>query len=165
MAVRDEESEPDERVEQRLTELGIELPRSQGTVSKYGWAVRDGDTIHLAGHGPFVDGEPRYVGKVGRELSIAEGYEANRLAGLTMLRSLKDTLGSLDAVARPLSQVNYVNVVEGYAEAFIEVGNGSTDLWAELWGDEIARCARITVGVTELPMGVPTAITSTWRIR
>lgn len=153
------------RIEQRLAELGIGLPPSQRTVSKYRWAVRDGDTVHLAGHGPFVDGEPRYVGKVGRELSVAEGYEANRLTALTMLRSLADELGSLDAVVQPLSQINYVNVVEGYAETFIEVGNGSTDLFAELWGDEIARCARITVGVSELPMGVPTAIMSTWRVR
>lgn len=157
--------EIDDPIERRLTELGLELPSAQATVSKYRWAVRDGDTVHLAGHGPFVEAKPRYVGKVGRELTIAEGYEANRLTALTILRSLKDELGSLDAVVRPLSQVNYVNVVEGHAETFIDVGNGSTDLWAELWGEDVARCARITVGVSELPMGVPTAIMSTWRVR
>lgn len=149
----------------RLEELGIELPETQRPVTKYRWAVRDGDTVHLAGHGPFVDGRPRYQGKVGREVSIEEAYEANRLAGLTMLRSLVDELGSLDAVVRPLSQVNYVNVVEGYAAEFIEVGNGSTDLFESIWGEEVARCARITVGASELPMGVPTAIMSVWSCR
>lgn len=152
-------------VEARLNELGLELPRAQPPVAKYRWAVRDGDVVHLAGHGPFLDGIPRYTGKVGREVTIAEGYAANRLTALTILRTLKDELGSLESVVRPLSQINYVNVVEGYAEEFIEVGNGSTDLWAELWGDEIATCARITVGAAELPMGVPTAIMSSWKVR
>lgn len=160
-----ESGETEDRIERRLAELGLDLPGTQSPVSKYRWAVRDRDTVHLAGHGPFVDAEPRYVGKIGRELTVAQGYEANRLTGLTMLRSLKDELGSLEAVDRPLSQVNYVNVVEGHAESFIHVGNGSTDLWAELWGEDLARCARITVGVAELPMSVPTAITSVWRVR
>ncbi|HET8758662.1 MAG TPA: RidA family protein [Solirubrobacteraceae bacterium] len=149
----------------RLGELGFELPRSQATVTKYRWAVRDGDVVHLAGHGPFVDGSPRFQGKVGRDLTIEQGYEANRVTALAILRTLKDELGSLERVVRPLSQVNYVNLVEGYPAEFIEVGNGSTDLWSDLWGEDVALCARITVGVAELPMGVPTAITSVWKVR
>jgi hypothetical protein len=154
----------DDPIERGLRELGLELPPSQSPVTKYRWAVRDGSTVHLAGHGPFLDGVPQYQGKVGRDVTLEDAYLANRLAGLTILRSLKDELGSLSAVARPLTQVNYVNVVEGYAEEFIEVGNGSTDLWTDLWGAELALCARITVGASELPMGVPTAIMSSWKV-
>jgi enamine deaminase RidA (YjgF/YER057c/UK114 family) len=149
----------------RLGELGFELPRSQATVTKYRWAVRDEDVVYLAGHGPFVDGVPHFRGKVGRDLTIEQGYEANRVTALAILRTLKDELGSLERVVRPLSQVNYVNLVEGHAVEFIEVGNGSTDLWSDLWGEDVAFCARITVGVSELPMGVPTAITSVWKVR
>jgi len=149
----------------KLGELGFELPQPQSPVTKYRWAVRDGDVVYLAGHGPFVGGQPRYQGKVGRELTVEQGYDANRVTALAILRTLKDELGSLEHVVRPLSQVNYVNVVEGLATDFIEVGNGSTDLWAGLWGEDIAYCARITVGASELPMGVPTAITSVWKVR
>jgi hypothetical protein len=153
-------------VEDRLRELGFELPPAQSPVTKYRWAVRDGDVVHLAGHGPFVEGRPQFQGKVGRDLTVQEGYEANRVTALAILRTLKDELGSLERVVRPLSQVNYVNVVDGGLGAeFIEVGNGSTDLWADLWGVDVAYCARITVGASELPMGVPTAIMSVWKVR
>ena len=149
----------------RLQELGFELPPPQSPVTKYRWAVRDDSVLYLAGHGPFVEGRPLYQGKVGRELTVQEGYEANRVTALAILRTLKDELGSLEHVVRPLSQVNYVNVVDGLGTEFIEVGNGSTDLWADMWGEDIAHCARITVGASELPMGVPTAITSVWKVR
>lgn len=152
-------------IEQRLIEGGYELPPAQRPVTKYAWAVRDGDIVHLAGHGPFVKTEPQSVGRIGRELSVEEGYEANKLTGLTILRTLKEELGSLDLVVRPLSQVNYVRVDPDWSGDFIEVGNGSTDLWSELWGPEIAHCARITIGVTALPKGVPTAIMSVWKVR
>lgn len=158
------EGERPDRVLERLVELGFELPPAQAPVARYKWFIRDGKTAYLAGHGPFVLGEPQYRGKVGCEVTVEQGYEANRLTALTILRTLKDALGSLDAVIRPLSQVNYVNVVEGYERDFIRVGDGSTDLWSELWGEDVALCARITVGVSELPMGVPTAIMSTWRV-
>jgi hypothetical protein len=105
------------------------------------------------------------VGTVGVDLSVEEGYRANRFVGLTMLRTLKDELGSLDQVERPLFQTNYVKVGAGLGETFVRVGDGSTDLWTQLWGEDVGCCARMTVGVSELPWAVPTAIVSTWRVK
>jgi hypothetical protein len=151
-------------VEERLEQLGYVLPPPMAPLARYRWATRCGDQLHLAGHGPFLSGRPRYVGKVGIDLSIEQGYEANQFVALTILRTLKEELGSLDLVERPISQTNYVNVGPGLGESFVRVGDGSTDLWAQLWGDT-GVCARMTVGVSELPWSVPTAIVSTWGVR
>jgi len=138
-------------IESRLEALGYDLPPAMAPLTKYRWATRDGKTLHLAGHGPFVNGAARYVGKVGVDVSIDVGYEANRLAALTILRTLKEELGSLDDVVRPLSQTNYVNVGPDLGDEYVRVGNGSTDLWIALWGEDVGCCARMTVGVAELP--------------
>jgi hypothetical protein len=157
--------QPEDSVEERLATLGYELPPAMEPLTKYRWATRDGNLVYLAGHGPFLNGSPCYVGKVGVDLSVDEAYEANRFVGLTMLRTLKEELGSLDRIEAPLFQTNYVNVGPDLGESYIFVGNGSTDLWISLWGEEIGCCARMTVGVAELPWSVPTAIVSTWRVR
>jgi hypothetical protein len=149
----------------RLSEIGEELPPPMAPLARYRWATRDGNLLYLAGHGPFLQGSPAWVGTVGVDLSVEEGYRANRFVGLTMLRTLKDELGSLDQVERPLFQTNYVKVGAGLGETFVRVGDGSTDLWTQLWGEDVGCCARMTVGVSELPWAVPTAIVSTWRVK
>ncbi len=151
-------------VEDRLSSLGEVLPPAMEPLARYRWATRDGDLLYLAGHGPFLEGSPKWVGKVGIELTVDQGYEANRFVALTMLRTMKEELGSLERVIRPLFQTNYVNVGTGLGDTFVRVGDGSTDLWTQLWGEEIGCCARMTVGVSELPWSVPTAIVSTWRV-
>lgn len=152
-------------VEDRLAELGHRLPPAMAPLARYRWATREGHRLHLAGHGPFEEGRPVYVGKVGVDLSLEEGYEANRFVALTILRTLKEELGSLDLVERPLTQTNYVNVGPGLGDSYVTVGDGSTDLWVQLWGEELGLCARMTVGVSELPWSVPTAIVSTWIVK
>ena len=153
-------------VERRLGELGHRLPPAMAPLARYRWSTRDGDTVYLAGHGPFLEGSPTWVGRVGAEVSVEEGYEANRFVGLTILRTLKDELGSLDLVVRPLTQTTYVNVAPDVGgDSYVRVGDGSSDLWVDLWGEAVGLCARMTVGVSELPWSVPTAIVSTWKVK
>jgi len=156
---------PDDAVERRLTELGYQLPPPMAPLARYRWSTREGDRLHLAGHGPFLEGHPTYVGRVGVDLSVEDGYEANRFVALTILRTLKEELGSLDLVERPLTVTNYVNVAPGLGDSYMRVGDGSSDLWVALWGEDVGLCARMTVGVSELPWSVPTAIVSTWKVK
>ncbi|HVC14519.1 MAG TPA: RidA family protein [Acidimicrobiales bacterium] len=152
-------------VEERLGDLGLRLPPAMAPLARYRWATRDGNHIYLAGHGPFESGRAVHVGKVGVDLSVEEGYEANRFVALTILRTLKEELGTLDLVERPLAVTNYVNVGPGIGDSYMTVGDGSTDLWVDLWGEDVGLCARMTVGVSELPWSVPTAIVSTWLVK
>ncbi len=75
--------------EQRLESLGLTLPAPPPALAHYEIAVRTGDLLVLAGHAPLLDGEHQYVGKVGRDWTEAEGYDAARLTALNMLATLK----------------------------------------------------------------------------
>src|SRR3712207_226303 len=120
----------------RLRELGIELPDPLSPVATYRMAKRDGDTIWLSGHVCFaLDGSGVITGKVGGSLSIDEGYQAARLTTLHLLATLRAELGSLDAVAAVLKVFAMVNVAPGFVD-IPRVADGCTDLLVEVFGDD-----------------------------
>jgi hypothetical protein len=92
-------------------------------------------------------------GTVGGDLTLDEGYRAARLTGLSILASLKDTLGDLDRVARWLRAVGYVHAAPGFHDN-AKVVNGFSDLIVELWGDA-GRHARSAPGQGPSPLNVP----------
>src|SRR5688572_16827583 len=95
--------------EDRIKELGIELPPIPQPVANYVPAKRVGSLLFVAGHGPARDKDGnRPIGKVGRELTLEQGYEAARLAGLSILATLKAELGSLDKVRQIVKALGMV---------------------------------------------------------
>src|SRR6266540_1673466 len=84
------------RVEAKLKELGLELPPTPRPAANYVGAVQTGNLLFISGHGPTKDGKMAYVGKVGKDLSVEQGYEAARLVALNCLASAKSVLGDLD---------------------------------------------------------------------
>ena len=98
--------------EQRLESLRLTLPVPPPTLAHYELAVRTGDLLFLAGHAPLLDGEHQYVGKVGREWTEAEGYDAARLTALNMLATLKAELGDLRRMHRVVKLLGMVNCAE-----------------------------------------------------
>jgi hypothetical protein len=150
-------------VEARLEELGLVLPEPmqapEGVRLPFAFARLEGRRIYLAGHGPQApDGSiapPR--GKVGAEVSPAEGYEAARLTGLSILGTLKRELGDLDRVTAWLRVFGMVNAAPGFAD-LPSVINGFSDLILELYGPEAGSHARSAVGLAELPFGIPVEI-------
>ena len=92
-------------------------------------------------------------GTVGGDLALEEGYEAARLAGLSILASLKKELGTLDRVTRWLRAVGYVHSAPGFHDN-AKVVNGFSDLVVELWG-EAGRHARSAPGQGPSPLNVP----------
>jgi enamine deaminase RidA (YjgF/YER057c/UK114 family) len=140
----------------RLTELGLELPEPQQPVANYVAAVRAGDLLFLAGHGPLgVDGRIVF-GKVGRDLDAAAGAEAARLCGLGLLAAMRAELGSLDRVARIVKLLVMVNCAPGFNDT-PSVANGCSDLMVEVFGDA-GRHARSAVGMAELPFDIAVEI-------
>jgi enamine deaminase RidA (YjgF/YER057c/UK114 family) len=143
--------------EARIKELGLTLPQPPKPLGNYVPGVRAGNLLFLSGHGPVrVDGVPATRGKVGRDLSIEDGYKVARDVGINLLASAKTLLGSLDRVKRVVKVLGMVNSAEGFGDQ-PKVINGCSDLLVEVFG-ESGRHARSAVGMAELPMGIPVEI-------
>jgi enamine deaminase RidA (YjgF/YER057c/UK114 family) len=118
-----------------------------------------GGQAYASGHGPADGTEYLMHGKVGDALSVEQGYEAARMAALSMLAALKETLGDLDRIAGWLRAVGYVNCTPGFPDTFLVV-NGFSDLIVEIWGDA-GRHARAAPGVAALPFNIPIVVEAT----
>ena len=143
-------------VERKLQAMGLTLPSAPAPVANYVRAVQAGDLVFLSGHGPTRDGAWAYRGKLGREFSVAEGYEAAKLVMLNCLASLKEAVGDLDRVRRVVKLLGMVNSTPDFTR-HPEVVNGASDLLVALYGDR-GRHARSAVGMVGLPFDIPVEI-------
>lgn len=138
-------------IEERLTELGIELPPAPAPVASYVPVRVAGDLAFVAGQIPLDGGALWYPGKVGAEVSLEQGVEAARRCALQALSALRDALGSLDRVRGIVKVDVFVASAPGFVDQ-PKVANGASDTLVEIFG-EAGRHARAAVGVTELPLG------------
>ncbi len=140
----------------RLQELGIVIPPSRSPVANYVPAVTAGNLVFLSGHGPYLADGSLITGKLGRELTVEEGYAAARATILACLASLQAEIGSLDRVKRIVKLFGMVNCTEDFA-SHPQVINGASDLLVEIFG-EVGRHARSAVGMQMLPMNIAVEI-------
>ena len=143
--------------ESRLAELGITLPSPPAPVANYVRAVRTGNLVFLAGHGPLQANGTYVTGKVGRDLTVDEGYAAARLTGLALLASLREEIGSLNNVRRIVKVNGMVNATNDFQD-HPNVINGCSDLFVEIFGPEIGKHARAAVGKVSLPINIAVEI-------
>jgi enamine deaminase RidA (YjgF/YER057c/UK114 family) len=140
-----------------LSELGIELPEPAPPVANYVKAVRSGNLVFLAGHGPMQADGNYVLGKLGEGgLTVEEGYEAARLTAISLLASLKAEIGELSKVTRIVKVVGMVNSMPDFT-AQPSVINGCSDLLVEVFGDR-GKHARAAVGMVSLPIGLAVEI-------
>jgi enamine deaminase RidA (YjgF/YER057c/UK114 family) len=142
--------------ERRLIELGIELPPVARPLASYVPVVVSGSMAFVAGQVPLADGIPTIVGKVGSEVSLEVAADAARRCALQAVAALRAELGSLDRVRRIVRVGVFVAGADGFTDQ-PKVANGASDVLAEIFGNE-GRHARTTVGVAELPLGVPVEV-------
>jgi enamine deaminase RidA (YjgF/YER057c/UK114 family) len=139
----------------RLQELGIELPTAMPPAGSYEPCALVGSSVHVGGHGP-VAGDRTVRGKVGSELTLAEGREAALLAGLSILATLQDALGDLDRIGRIVKVFGMVNAAPGFSQ-MPAVIDGCSELLLEVFGDA-GRHTRSAVGLAELPFDIAVEI-------
>jgi len=144
------------RIEEKLKAMGLVLPLAPTPVANYVGAVQAGDLVFVSGHGPVKDGTLVYRGKLGRDFSVSEGYEAAKLVMLNCLASLRDAIGDLDRVQRIVKLLGLVNSTPDFLEQ-PGVINGASDLLVELFGDR-GRHARSAVGMAVLPFDIAVEI-------
>ncbi len=144
------------KIEERLKELGIELPEPRAPIANFVNAVRTGNLLFLAGNGPGVPGKPLPTGKVGRDFSIEQAARLAREVGINLIAVMKAELGDLDRVARIVKVLGMVNCTSEYGSQ-PEVINGCSDLFVEVFGER-GKHARSAVGMGSLPRGIPVEI-------
>ena len=157
-------------IEDRLAALGLVLPAPikppPGVVLPFQFVRVIGNRALISGHGPQnADGsiaEP--LGKLGRNLSVDQGYAAARLTALSILGSLRRALGDFDRVTHWVRVFGMVNSGPGFNKQ-PSVINGFSDLIIELWGPEAGAHARSAVGMAELPFDIPVEIEAEVEIR
>ena len=142
-------------VEERLKELGLELPSAAKPMANYVPAVRTGNLVFLSGHGP-LEKDRLITGKLGSDLTVEEGYQAARLVAVGLLGSLKDLIGDLERVRRIVKLLGLVNSEPTFLEQ-PQVINGASDLLVEVFGDR-GRHARSAVGTNSLPVNIAVEI-------
>ena len=133
----------------RLKELGIVLPSLGTPVANYLPYRLAGNILYLAGQGPRDESGKQLTGKLGKDISIEEGYRRARLVGLGLLSATRDALGSLDRVDYIVKLLGMVNAVPDFNDS-PKVINGCSDLFVEVFGDA-GRHARSAVGNVMLP--------------
>ena len=135
--------------EEKLTAKGIQLPKVSGPVANYVNVVRVDHLLFLSGKGPVLPDGKYVTGKLGKDLTIEQGYEAARLTALVQIAVLKNELGDLRKVKRIVKVLGMVNSDSNFTDQ-PKVINGFSDLIVEIFGEK-GKHARSAVGVASLP--------------
>lgn len=138
--------------EERLKEKGIILATPTAPVANYVNAVRVGNLLYLAGKGPAKPDGSYVTGKVGKDLTIEEGYAAAKLTAISHISVLKAELGDLNKVKRIVKVLGMVNCTDDFKD-HPKVINGYSDLMVEIFGEK-GKHARSAVGMNALPMNI-----------
>ena len=143
-------------IDERLAELGIELPPAAAPVASYVPVVVSNGFAFVSGQVAMEDGTPIHQGRLGAEVSVEDGIQAARRCALQALAALKEELGSLDRIRRIVKLTVWVASTEAFTNQ-PRVANGASDVLAEVFG-EAGKHARAAVAAPSLPLGVPVEV-------
>jgi enamine deaminase RidA (YjgF/YER057c/UK114 family) len=144
-------------VESRLQALNIVLPTPPAPVASYVPYVVSGKNVYISGQVTLASDGLKYVGIIGKELSIEDGKAAARLCALNVIAQARAACdGDLERVKRIVKVTVFVNAVPGFTQ-HPEIANGASDLFVEVFGDA-GRHARAAVGAGSLPRNVATEV-------
>ena len=150
-------------IEKKAQAMGLAIPEAPKPVAAYAPGVKSGDMIYTSGQLPIVNGELKYKGKVGAEVSEEAGYEAAQACALNCLGVVKGLIGDLDLIEQIVKVTGYVNSADGFTMQ-PKVINGASELLQELLGAKgiHARCA---LGVNELPLNAACEVEMIVRVK
>ena len=142
--------------EAQVTALGLVLPAPPKPVATYIPVVQTGNLLFLSGMIPLQGGTLIMAGKLGKDISVEQGYEAAKICVLNALAVIRQHLGTLDRVKQIVKLVGYVASAEGFVQQPAVI-NGASDLLVKIFGDA-GRHARVAVGAAALPLNAPVEI-------
>jgi enamine deaminase RidA (YjgF/YER057c/UK114 family) len=141
------------KIEHKIKELGLILPEAPKPVAEYIPAKKIGNLIFTSGQGPIKDGKFIYVGKIGGEVSLKEGYESAKICAINCLAAIKSVIGSLDKIDEIIKVKGYVNSTSDFYRQ-PEVVNGASELIVKIFGKK-GKHARSALGTSVLPGNIP----------
>lgn len=142
--------------EAKLREIGLRIPSAPRPVAAYVPSVQADGFVYTSGQLPFAEGELKYKGKVGQEITTEQAYEAAQVCALNCLSVVRAQTGSLDKVERVIKVTGFVNSAPGF-DRQPQVINGASELLGKIFG-AAGQHARSAVGVSELPLGAPVEV-------
>ncbi|MFN3190819.1 MAG: RidA family protein [Aureliella sp.] len=149
--------------DEKLASLNLPLPPAPKPVGLYKPAVIVESLIYLSGHGPLKPDGTLITGRLGEDLSVEEGYAAAQQTGLAMLATLQKTLGSLDRVKRVVKLLGLVRGTDEFRDQ-PQVINGCSQLFADVFGEDLGIAARSALGTNSLPSGIAVEIEGIFEI-
>jgi len=149
-------------IEDRLADLGIDLPPVAKPVAAYVPAIQVGDQISTSGQLPLVSGSLPMTGLVGDQISQGDAAGQARVAALNALAAAADVAGGVNNIRRVVRVVVYVASTADFT-AQPAVANGASELLGEIFGDA-GRHIRSAIGVASLPLGAPVKVELTVQV-
>jgi enamine deaminase RidA (YjgF/YER057c/UK114 family) len=152
-----------ESAEANLRSLGIELPEPPRALASYVPVQQVGELLYTSGVIPTLNGEVRFKGVVGADLSLRDGTRAAELCALNILSLIRQHTGSLDRIEQFVQLSGFVRSAQGFDEQ-PRVMNGASDLIFKIFGER-GRHTRQALGTNELPLGVAVEISAIVRLK
>ena len=150
-------------IDARLEQLQVVLPSATKPVANFVPCAQTGNLLFVSGQIPTWNGELRYVGRVGAEISVDDARAAARLCALNVLAQARAFLGTLDRVKQVCQLLGFVNAVPGFIH-HPAVVNGASDLLVEVFG-ESGKHSRFAVGAGSLPFNVAVEVAAVLELR
>ena len=137
-------------IEEKIKELGFEIPQTPEPLAAYTPALQVGDIVYTSGQVPIEKGELKYAGKIGVDLTVEEGQKAAEICVLNGLSAIKGVISDLNKIEKILKVTVFVNSADGFTDQ-PKVANGASELLGNIFGDA-GRHVRSAVGVNGLPI-------------
>jgi enamine deaminase RidA (YjgF/YER057c/UK114 family) len=149
-------------IEEKIKELGLELPEVAKPLAAYIPAKQVGNLVMTSGQVPLVKGVINFAGKVGSDLTEEEGQKAAQICALNCLAAIKSVIGNLDKIVEVVKLTVFVASAETFTSQ-PKVANGASELIGKIFG-ESGKHVRSAVGVTSLPLNASVEIEMTVRV-
>lgn len=145
-----------EHAESKISDLGLKLPEVAVPKGNFANFVVVNNFAYISGHLPQPAEGSLIIGKIGKDLSVEQGYEAAKYVGLNLCATIKHNLGNLDKVKRIVKLTGFVNCIDGFSQQPAVI-NGCSDLMVKVFGEKGIH-SRSAIGTNSLPLGVAVEI-------
>ena len=151
-------------IDKKLAQLGLSLPPAPKPAGLYKPMLMVGNLAYVSGHGPLQTDGKLILGRVGADLTLEQGQAAAHQTGLAMLATLRAGLGSLDRIVRVVKILGLVRCTDDFGQSPAVI-NGCSQLFVDLWGEDLGIGVRSALGTNALPGGMAVEVEAIFEVK